>query len=332
MVVVSDPLAELVGGGRNAKYIKDCEEIYLGGKQIEQLAGFERLVNLEVLWLNNNKLQAIANLNANIRIKSLYVQDNRICTLKGSLLHFKFLQLLDVSNNVLSNLDKVLAKLQKLQFLETLNLKGNPCCEEPDYRLRVISALPSVRVLDDHVITPGERRQATALLGSAVALHTTAFGEHLPPVDPETLRKVPEVSELEAALNREVADIRQRRVDRLVEEEQRLYGVDPYAAYYDTAGRPLPPPAGLCAAHDTWRSASSHTLQTGSQADGLLTQQGSRKASGYKPKDILILRTAQQAAGLSPTAGQQHIVSKGTFKHAAAAPASWTLGQTAMMM
>lgn len=52
--------------------LADCTELYLGGKGIEQLAGFERLTNLEVLWLNDNKLTAITGLNSNMRIKQLY--------------------------------------------------------------------------------------------------------------------------------------------------------------------------------------------------------------------------------------------------------------------
>jgi hypothetical protein len=31
-VVLSEPLAELVGGGRNAKYVRDCFELHLGRK------------------------------------------------------------------------------------------------------------------------------------------------------------------------------------------------------------------------------------------------------------------------------------------------------------
>jgi Leucine-rich repeat (LRR) protein len=50
----------------------DCTELYLGDKGIEQLAGFERLTNLEVLWLNDNKLTAITGLDSNVRIKQLY--------------------------------------------------------------------------------------------------------------------------------------------------------------------------------------------------------------------------------------------------------------------
>ena len=50
----------------------DCTELYLANQGIEQLAGFERLVNLEVLWINDNKLVAINNLDNNTRIKQLY--------------------------------------------------------------------------------------------------------------------------------------------------------------------------------------------------------------------------------------------------------------------
>jgi hypothetical protein len=52
--------------------LSDCTELYLGSKGIEQLAGFERLTNLEVLWVNDNKLAAITGLDSNVRVKQLY--------------------------------------------------------------------------------------------------------------------------------------------------------------------------------------------------------------------------------------------------------------------
>lgn len=80
-------------------------------------------------------------------------QDNQICTLKGSMPLFTFLEHLDLSNNVLRNLAKQLEMLEKFAFLKHLNLKGNPLCEEPDYRLITIHAIPSLQVLDQHVVT-----------------------------------------------------------------------------------------------------------------------------------------------------------------------------------
>lgn len=51
------------------------------------------------------------------------MQNNRICSLKGSLAHFKFLETLDLSNNQLRNLPKLAASLAKFHFLSFLNLK-----------------------------------------------------------------------------------------------------------------------------------------------------------------------------------------------------------------
>ena len=95
----------------------------MGGQGIEQLAGFERLVNLAVLWLHDNKLRCITNLDSNTRLQQLYVHNNRLCTLKGSLTKLKFLTHLDISHNQLKSLSKVLSTLQQLRFLQELNLQ-----------------------------------------------------------------------------------------------------------------------------------------------------------------------------------------------------------------
>lgn len=101
----------------------DCTELSLGRKNITKLAGFERLVNLEVLWVHANQLRAINCLDSNTRIKQLYAHNNRLCTLKGSITQLKFLTHLDISHNQLKRLDKVVGTLQKLRFLQELNLQ-----------------------------------------------------------------------------------------------------------------------------------------------------------------------------------------------------------------
>jgi hypothetical protein len=212
--------------------ITECKELYLAGKGIEKLRGFEPFVNLESLWLNDNKLRKLNNLDANFRMKALYAhvserwayrgrhcsvlyairnarcilndgalpQDNQISTLRGSLLCFKFLETLDLSNNQLRGLDKQLATLQRMQFLRNLNLTGNPCVEEPDYRLIMIHKMPQLRVLDQHVITDAERRKAATAVGGDVQALTVAFGQRVPPYNPAWDSKVPERSELEQCL------------------------------------------------------------------------------------------------------------------------------------
>ena len=175
----------------------ECKELYLGNKDIEKIRGFEEFVNLEFLSINKNMLKKINNLDANFRMKVLHAQDNQICTLKGSLECFRNLEQLDLSNNELRDLAKLLPGLQRFQFLTHLNLKGNPCCEEPDYRLQVVHAMPGLRVLDQHVITTAERLKAKANIGGDVAALTVAFGKRAPPRE---LEKVPERSLLEREL------------------------------------------------------------------------------------------------------------------------------------
>ncbi|GFR43310.1 hypothetical protein Agub_g4377 [Astrephomene gubernaculifera] len=250
-VIVSEPHKELVGGGDNAKYVKECTEMYLGGKGIEKIRGFEPFVNLESLWLNNNKLKKLNNLDVQKRLKALYAQDNQLCTLKGSLQHFKFLETLDLSNNQLRDLEKQLRVLEKFKFIKDLNLKGNPMCEEPDYRLLVVHSMPALQVLDQHVITPLERRRAAGMIGGDVATLTVAFGCRVPQYDPAWDEKVPERSPLEQQLIKEAATIRDTLRHEAYMRERGMFLHDPHPEV--PRGPSLPPNAGTVRAMQVWR-------------------------------------------------------------------------------
>lgn len=54
---------------KNAKYAKSCSEIHLSNRNIEYLSEFEHFPNLEVLYLNNNKLVRLEGLDRNVCIK-----------------------------------------------------------------------------------------------------------------------------------------------------------------------------------------------------------------------------------------------------------------------
>ena len=45
-----------------ARYVKECTELMLAHRGIERLGGFERLTNLEVLFVNDNKLRHLTHL------------------------------------------------------------------------------------------------------------------------------------------------------------------------------------------------------------------------------------------------------------------------------
>ena len=172
---MSDPMGELPV--LNAKYITNCEELHLSGKDIRKLAHFGRseqsgfvspgFVNLNVLWLNNNVLRKIENLDDQIRMFELYVFNNQITTLEGSLQKMRFLKKLLLHNNKLKDLDVQLEYLARLPFLEELTLFGNSIAEERGYRLKVICRCPSVKVLDRHAVTDAERFEANVLFAES---------------------------------------------------------------------------------------------------------------------------------------------------------------------
>ena len=69
-----------------------------------------------------------------LKLKASALQDNQLCTLKGSLARFKFLETLDLSGNKLCNLAKLLETLGKFQFLQMLNLVVRlPTAHAPHY-------------------------------------------------------------------------------------------------------------------------------------------------------------------------------------------------------
>jgi hypothetical protein len=185
---LSNPYGELAIN--NAKYIKDCTELYLANQGIEKLADFEKFTNLEVLWLNGNKLERVEDLDDNIRLRKLYIQNNKVHTLKGSFggktatgeelpSKFKFLEALHASNNLIHGLHATLDILSKLRLITELDLFGNPLAEETDYRLHVIRRIPSLQVFDRHVVT-AEERDAAALLGTSRQTKNDPLAESKP--------------------------------------------------------------------------------------------------------------------------------------------------------
>eukprot|EP01083_Nonionella_stella_P213265 769352_1 len=176
--IVSDPYSQLAV--KNAKQAGNCTEMHLASRNIECLGGFERFVNLRVLYLNGNRLTNFTNCDSLIRLKGLFLQENKLTTLKGSLRKIHFLESLQVGDNQLRDLHATLRDIVHLKQLEELEFDGNPLAEEMDYRLHVIQQFPALKLLDMKEVTADERAAAKKLYKELAEQRAFRSG-HLPP-------------------------------------------------------------------------------------------------------------------------------------------------------
>lgn len=95
----------------SATTMRSATELSLGNRGLELLEGFQLFPNLECLWLQGNALTELVGLDTNVRLRRLYASKNRITSLRGSLLAFKHLEELDLSENAISNLNVCLETL-----------------------------------------------------------------------------------------------------------------------------------------------------------------------------------------------------------------------------
>lgn len=118
---------------------------------------------------------------------------------------------------MLEGLDKLLTFLSKnFAFLEYLELQDNPLAVEPHYRLRVIKALPSVRLLDQQMITIIEREKASKLDFSSVNIKAKPKAKKKKNVLPDPYKGF---SKIEKELYKEVNSINKTYKEQEILEE-----------------------------------------------------------------------------------------------------------------
>lgn len=85
---------------KNMKGARETDELHMGNSNIEILSpSFKHFRNLEVLWLNGNKLLSLEGLDTNFRIKELYLHNNWLKSLEGSISKMNHLSTLTLYNN-----------------------------------------------------------------------------------------------------------------------------------------------------------------------------------------------------------------------------------------
>jgi hypothetical protein len=220
--IVADPGSELALD--NAKYRKETETLYLGGRGIEKLdpAQMATFATLAVLWLNDNKLSKLKSLDGNGRLTALFAQNNRIASLHApscSVGKLHFLETLLLENNRIADLTRTLEVLQTLPRLKTLNLFGNPVAEELHYRPTTVHRCRALLVFDQHPVVAAERTAAAELFSTA-RIHTKmAFGQRVLPWDKPVAQQRHTLSTTESWIGAENERVRARRRARSAREE-----------------------------------------------------------------------------------------------------------------
>ncbi|POM68031.1 Hypothetical protein PHPALM_15859 [Phytophthora palmivora] len=127
-------------------------------------------------------------------VTALYLSQNNLRSLEG-IEQFSMVRLLSVGGNLIPS-DKEVARLNELKQLRNLNLMGNPLCDQPNYRLRVIATLNNLQVLDNCDITKKEREAAPHVAAQDNALRMMVTQNHF---DIQKLQRITQLISLHKA-------------------------------------------------------------------------------------------------------------------------------------
>ncbi|KAJ1878981.1 hypothetical protein LPJ57_003095 [Coemansia sp. RSA 486] len=148
---------------------KELKALILGQNKISKIEYLDGLLNLNTLVVSqneiskipempllkeltkisaaHNKISDIPDLTQYPKLKEIRLNDNRIAAVPESIRGCTGLKVVDLGNNKIDSWSSV-APLTSIPYLHNLNLKGNPVCEQANYREKVIEMIPSLRVLD----------------------------------------------------------------------------------------------------------------------------------------------------------------------------------------
>ncbi|XP_066201909.1 protein phosphatase 1 regulatory subunit 7 isoform X1 [Saccopteryx leptura] len=114
--------------------------------RLTKMEGLQSLVNLRELYLSHNGIEVIEGLENNNKLTMLDIASNRIKKIEN-ISHLTELQEFWMNDNLLESWSD-LDELQGARRLETVYLERNPLQKDPQYRRKVMLALPSVRQID----------------------------------------------------------------------------------------------------------------------------------------------------------------------------------------
>uniref|UniRef100_A0A8C8S9R5 Dynein regulatory complex subunit 3 n=1 Tax=Pelusios castaneus TaxID=367368 RepID=A0A8C8S9R5_9SAUR len=121
-------------------------KLQLDNNIIEKIEALDSLVHLIWLDLSFNNIEIIEGLEALVKLQDLSLYNNRISKIEN-LDTLQELQVFSIGNNNLTTLENVVY-LRKFKKLRTLNLTGNPLCENEQYSMFIAAHLPDLVYLD----------------------------------------------------------------------------------------------------------------------------------------------------------------------------------------
>uniref|UniRef100_A0A3B4DQA9 Leucine rich repeat containing 9 n=1 Tax=Pygocentrus nattereri TaxID=42514 RepID=A0A3B4DQA9_PYGNA len=133
------------------------QKLFLYDNKISKISSLELLINLQVLWLNSNCVSEIEGLSTLENLKELNLADNLIQNIGHSLDQNSSLQILNLSGNKISSF-KELTRLTRLSKLRELSLKDpqsspNPVCVLCNYSTHILYHIPTLHRLDSHDVS-----------------------------------------------------------------------------------------------------------------------------------------------------------------------------------
>uniref|UniRef100_A0A8B9TD18 Dynein regulatory complex subunit 3 n=1 Tax=Anas platyrhynchos TaxID=8839 RepID=A0A8B9TD18_ANAPL len=126
----------------NLWQFENLTKLQLDNNIIEKIEALESLVHLVWLDLSFNNIEVIEGLDTLVKLQDLSLYNNRISKIE----HMDTLQELQIFSIGKNNLTVVY--LRRFKKLRTLNLTGNPFCEEEQYVLFVVAHIPDLVYLD----------------------------------------------------------------------------------------------------------------------------------------------------------------------------------------
>ncbi|XP_025060370.1 dynein regulatory complex subunit 3 isoform X4 [Alligator sinensis] len=133
-------------------------KLQLDNNIIEKIEALDSLVHLVWLDLSFNNIETIEGLHALVKLQDLSLYNNRISKIEN-MDTLQELQIFSIGNNNLTSLENVVY-LRKFSKLRTLNLAGNPLCDNEQYSMFIAAHLPDLVYLDFRLVDENTRELA----------------------------------------------------------------------------------------------------------------------------------------------------------------------------